>query len=135
MQVIRTIPEVARLPEVLVFYCDGCGELETRERGRAAARRAPASGRSRILGRIPPRRMAIATIRSVVALGSVPERIGDLTCKGPDNYSGVRRGCKSKVRLLQLCLSGRWHGDANERGTVSHKSRHRRGACSVEKWP
>ena len=33
MQVIRTIPEVARLPEVLVFYCDGCGELETRERG------------------------------------------------------------------------------------------------------
>ena len=36
MQAIRTIPEVARLPEVLVFYCDGCGELETRERGRAA---------------------------------------------------------------------------------------------------
>ncbi len=36
MQVIRTISEVARLPELLVFYCDGCGELETRKRGRAA---------------------------------------------------------------------------------------------------
>jgi hypothetical protein len=36
MQVIRTIPAVARLPEVLVFYCEGCGEVETRERGRAA---------------------------------------------------------------------------------------------------
>ena len=34
MQVIRTIPEVARLPEVLVFYCDGCGELETPTRSR-----------------------------------------------------------------------------------------------------
>jgi hypothetical protein len=36
MQVVRTIPAVARLPEVLVFYCEGCGELETRERSRAA---------------------------------------------------------------------------------------------------
>jgi hypothetical protein len=37
MQVVRTIPAVARLPEVLVFYCEGCGEVETRERGRRAA--------------------------------------------------------------------------------------------------
>ena len=38
MQVVRTIPAVAvaRLPEVLVFYCEGCGEVETRERSRAA---------------------------------------------------------------------------------------------------
>jgi hypothetical protein len=36
MQVVRTIPTVARLPEVLVFYCKGCGEVETRERDRAA---------------------------------------------------------------------------------------------------
>jgi hypothetical protein len=35
MQVVRTIPAVARLPEVLVFYCECCGEVETRERGRA----------------------------------------------------------------------------------------------------
>jgi hypothetical protein len=36
MQIIRTIPPVARLPEVLVFYCERCGEVETRERVRAA---------------------------------------------------------------------------------------------------
>jgi hypothetical protein len=34
MQVVRTIPAVARLPEVLVFYCEGCGEVETRARPR-----------------------------------------------------------------------------------------------------
>jgi hypothetical protein len=33
MQVLRTIPAVARLPEVLVFYCAGCGEVEAGERG------------------------------------------------------------------------------------------------------
>jgi hypothetical protein len=26
MQVVRTIPAVARLPEALVFYCEGCGK-------------------------------------------------------------------------------------------------------------
>ena len=36
MQVIRTIPAAARRPEVLVFCCEGCGEVETRERDLAA---------------------------------------------------------------------------------------------------
>jgi hypothetical protein len=31
------IPAVAQLPEVAVFYCERCGEIETRERARAAA--------------------------------------------------------------------------------------------------
>jgi hypothetical protein len=39
MHVARTIPAVARLPEVLVFHCEGCGEVETRERGHAACLR------------------------------------------------------------------------------------------------
>jgi hypothetical protein len=36
MQVARTIPAVAQLPEVLVFHCEGCGDVETREHGCAA---------------------------------------------------------------------------------------------------
>ena len=36
MQVLRTIPAVARLAEVLVLYCENCGEVEMRERGRTA---------------------------------------------------------------------------------------------------
>jgi hypothetical protein len=36
MQVARTIPAVAQLPEVLVFHCEGCGEVETREHDCAA---------------------------------------------------------------------------------------------------
>ena len=36
MQLVRTIPAVARVLEVLVFYCESCGEVETRERSRAA---------------------------------------------------------------------------------------------------
>jgi hypothetical protein len=36
MQVARTIPAVGQLPEVLVFHCEGCGEVETREHDCAA---------------------------------------------------------------------------------------------------
>jgi hypothetical protein len=36
MQVARTIPAVAQLPVVLVFHCEGCGEVETREHDCAA---------------------------------------------------------------------------------------------------
>jgi len=36
MQVARTIPAVAALPEVQVFHCERCGEVETREQNRAA---------------------------------------------------------------------------------------------------
>jgi hypothetical protein len=37
MKTIRTIPKIESLPELLVFHCVACGEVETRERTKGAA--------------------------------------------------------------------------------------------------